>query len=322
MLYKNINNSELKVSSICLGSAFMGSSTIPKKESHGLLDLFEAEGGNFIDTAHIYSDWLPGEKSISEKTIGEWLKIKKNRHNMIIGTKGAHPDFGAMNVSRLSKKEVLSDLEGSLQALKTDYIDIYWLHRDDENRPVEEIIDYLNEFVKSGKILNFGCSNWKAYRMKEALDYAAKKKINGFVANQNMWSYAELNVENLEDKTLVVMDKEAREIHNTYSLAAIPYSSQANGFFTKLSQNRLSDAVKKLYFNNENLDGYERVKKVAKEKGMTISDVVLTYLTSQPFVTVPVVGCRNEEQLKDSLKASDLKFNREILEYLEYRENK
>jgi aryl-alcohol dehydrogenase-like predicted oxidoreductase len=306
----------LKVSSISLGSALFGK-TISKKEAFELMDIFQEQGGNFIDTAHIYSDWLPGDKSISEKTIGQWLKEKNNRNKLVIGTKGAHPDFSNMYVSRLSKAAVASDLEGSLRALQTDYIDLYWLHRDDEKRPVAEILEYLNEFVKAGKILSFGCSNWKAGRIAEALEYAEKNGMKAFVGNQNMWSYAEPNLDNFPDKTLVAMNEETRKLHLTTGLAAIPFSSQANGFFSKLEENNMSEQVGKLYYNEENAARFERAKKVSKNLGINISDVVLGYLISQPFVTIPVVGCRTKLQLEDSLKASDLNFDKATLQYLE-----
>ena len=316
MIYKKISNVNLQVSTISLGSAFFGS-TINKKEAFGLMDTFEDQGGNFLDTAHIYADWLPIEKSISEKTIGEWMKLKKNRNRLVIGTKGAHPDFSHMEIPRLSKENVTSDLEGSLRALQTDYIDLYWLHRDDENRPVAQILEYLNEHVKSGKILSFGCSNWKAHRIVEALEYADKNGLKSFVANQNMWSYAEPNVENFKDKTLVVMKEDAKEMHLSSGMAAIPFSSQANGFFSKLQVNNLSEQIKDLYYNEENVARFKRAKKVADTLGVNINDVALSYLISQPFVTIPVVGCRTKEQLYDSLKASDLSLSKATLNYLE-----
>ena len=316
MQYKKISNTDLLVSSISLGSALFGS-TIDKKDAFELMDIFLTQGGNFLDTAHIYADWLPVEKSISEKTIGEWMKLRKNRGNLIIGTKGAHPSFSHMKIPRLSKEEVTSDVEGSLNALKTDYIDLYWLHRDDENRPVGEILEYLNELVKSGKILSFGCSNWKANRIVEALEYANENGIKSFVGNQNMWSYATPNVENIQDETLVVMDEETKAMHLKYGMAAIPFSSQANGFFTKLNLNNLTEQDKKLYYNNENIARFKRAKKVAETFRVNISEVVLGYLISQPFVTIPVVGCRTKKQLEDSLKASDLKFSKATMNYLE-----
>lgn len=316
MKYKKIINTELNISSISLGSALFGSS-ISKKDSFELMDVFENKGGNFIDTAHIYADWLVPDKSMSEKTIGEWMKLKKNRNSIVIGTKGAHPDFDHMEVSRLSKEEIISDIEGSLKALQTDYIDLYWLHRDDENRSVEEILYCLNEQVKIGKILNFGCSNWKGYRIKEALEYAKKNGLKSFVANQNMWSFACPNVKSIKDKTLVIMDEQTKEIHLKSGMACIPFSSQAKGFFSKLEANNLSSQLVELYYNEENLNRFKRAKEVAKNLGISISDVSIGYLLAQPFVTIPVVGCRTKAQLEDSLKSSELEFNKSILDYLE-----
>lgn len=318
MKYKYIPETELQSSAICLGGAPLGSS-IDQGLSFKLMDLFHDAGGNFIDTANVYADWLPVEKSISEKTIGKWLKERGNRNKILIGTKGGHPDLASMHISRLSRDEVIHDLEESLKSLQTDYIDIYWLHRDDEKRPVADILEYLNELVQTGKIRYFGCSNWKLPRIREAVQYAAERKMKCFVGNQSMWSFAVPNTEAIEDKTLVVMDQETIEFHKETKMAAIPYSSQANGFFTKLDNANklpLSDGFVKKYYNSTNIERFERIKKLAAYMSLSIGEVVLGYLTSQPFVTIPVVGCRTAGQLSESLKAGDLAFDSNILDYL------
>ena len=132
-----------------------------------------------------------------------------------------------------------------------------------------------------------------------------------------MWSYVAPNVINIQDETLVVMDEETKAMHLKYGVAAIPFSSQANGFFTKFNLNNLTEQDEKMYYNNENIARFKRAKKVAEIFGVNISEVVLGYLISQPFVTIPVVGCRTKKHLEDSLKASDLKFSKSTMNYLE-----
>ena len=169
MEYKILNNTDLKVSSASLGTDVYGT-VLNKAQSYELLDTYTDLGGNIIDTALVYANWIPGEKSLSEKLIGSWMEERKNRHEIIISTKGAHPEI--MTISRLSREEILGDIDKSLKHLKTDYIDIYWLHRDDKNLPVGPIMETLGEIVKSGKARYIGMSNWTYRRIDEANKYA------------------------------------------------------------------------------------------------------------------------------------------------------
>ena len=172
MRYRNIPGTDLYPSSICLGTGLMGS-TIDREHSFQLLDTLVEMGGNFIDTAHVYGDWVPGGKSLSEKTIGIWAKERGIRNRVMIGTKGAHPALSSMSIPRLSHREIVNDLDESLEYLQTEYVDLYWLHRDDPNRPVADILETLNEQVAAGKIRYFGCSNWRVQRIREAMQYAS-----------------------------------------------------------------------------------------------------------------------------------------------------
>jgi aryl-alcohol dehydrogenase-like predicted oxidoreductase len=319
MIYRNMPKTDLQVSSICMG----GVTVIDEHDKDycfNLLDKYIELGGNFIDTANIYGKWLSQKKNTSELNIGAWIKERKNRHKLIIGTKGGHPHIETMSIGRLSKEEVANDLEESLKALGTDYVDLYWLHRDDENLAVPYIIEYLNKFIEEGKIRYFGLSNWKANRITEALDYAKQRRISGPIANQMMWSLATINKDNLSDKTLVCMDDETFNLHKDCNITAIPYSSQANGFFDKLKQQGSeikNEKVKEIYFNEENLNRCERVSKLASELNRSITEISLGYLISQPFTTVPIIGSRTLEQLESSLKAGDLNLNEEMIRFLE-----
>ncbi|MCW1306193.1 MAG: aldo/keto reductase [Candidatus Parvarchaeota archaeon] len=319
MRYETILGTDLKPSVICLGTSSLGSS-IEENASFSLLDEFVNLGGNFIDTAHVYANWLPIEKSISEKTIGKWLKQRNIRNKIILCTKGAHPKLSTMHIPRLSRDEIVKDLDESLQYLQTDHIDLYWLHRDDVNRPVGDILEILNEQVKAGKIRYFGCSNWNPSRIKETLEYSAKYNLKSFVANQMMWSFAIANEESIEDKTMVLMNEDGFKLHSDTKLTAIPYSSQARGFFSKAyiyGLDYIPGELRDIYFSKENIERFERLKKLSKELFKNVGQLSMAYLTSQKnFLTMPIIGSHTKEQLADSMAADDVVLNQEEIDFL------
>ena len=152
------------------------------------------------------------------------------------------------------------------------------------------------------------------------MDYAAKHEIMGFVANQPMWSFAVPNEAGIIDKTTVMMGEEGLKLHKETTLAAIPFSSQANGFYAKLDNQQyknLDEGIKRVYYNKENLDRYSRAKKLTTELSKSLTEITLGYLISQSFTTIPIVGCHSVEQLQDTMKAGDISFNEDIVNYLE-----
>jgi aryl-alcohol dehydrogenase-like predicted oxidoreductase len=321
MEYKGIPGTNLQVAEICLGTGGLGGD-IDRESSFRLLDRYVELGGNFLDSAKVYADWLPGERSSSEKTIGRWLAERHNRGRIILGTKGAHPDLATMHIQRLSRQEIVSDLEASLAHLGVEAIDLYWLHRDDSSRPVAEILETLNDQVKAGKIRYFGASNWGTARLEAAQDYAAAHGLQGFSASQVMWNYGVPDPAAIPDKTIVVMNPEMRAYHARTGLAAIPYTSQANGFFNKMAKGGpegLKVGMRQVYHLPENARRFERLQILSRETGQSVTQVVLGYLLSQPFTTVPIVGCHNLAQMDDSLSAAGVRFSPLQLAFLEGR---
>lgn len=319
MNYRNIGETDLYSSVICFGGA-----TVVSEEDRGscyqLLDTYVQLGGNFIDTANFYGRWLPRGENTSEQNIGNWMSERGNRRELILATKGGHPDISSMESPRLLKEEVEKDLEDSLQSLQTSYVDLYFLHRDDESLSVPYILEYLNALVDKGKIRYFGCSNWRAERIIEAKEYTESQGLQGFTANQMMWSLAEPNPEAIKDPLLAVMDEATKRLHLETDLAATPYSSLANGFFEKVNKEgpEISNSkVREIYFNDQNLEKYKRVLKLANELSVSITEIALSYLISQPFQTFPVIGSRTVQQLEDSMKAGDLILSREQIAFLE-----
>jgi len=305
---------------ICLGTGDFGAQ-LSQETAFRLLDIYTEQGGNFLDTAKVYADWIPGnERSSSEKIIGRWMKARNNRARLLVATKGAHPDLASMHLPRLSAAEIESDLHASLEHLQTDVIDLYWLHRDDPKRPVEDILDTLERARQAGKIRAYGCSNWRVERVQAANTYAAAHGLPGFVATQVLWNLAVVDPAAIGDPTIVVMDRSLWEYQRQSGLAAIPFSATANGLFNKLAgsaQRDLNSLHTKMYAAPENLHRFERAQQLAQEKGLSITQVVLGYLLAQPFPTYPIIGPKNTAHCLDSLAAATVRLSAEEVHFLE-----
>ncbi len=293
MKIKKLGNTELYCSEIILGSDYYGEATSRESASE-FMDYYFDIGGNTIDTARLYT----GGKS--EEVIGEYLAQHKIRDKVIISSKCAHPPIGKMEQSRLSKEEIESDIDKSLKALKTDYIDFLWLHRDDRNLPVAPIVEALNEQVRKGKIRYFGTSNWCGERIAEANKYAEEHGLMGMAASQIQWSYA-VPARNY-DPTLVTMDKTEFDFYAKTKIPVFAFSAQAKGFFEKYDKGELSFKAKDRFLCDENIERYKLVKKISEETGYSISSIVLSYLTlNTAFDTFPIINCSKLSQLKDSI---------------------
>ena len=318
MRYTSIPATTLQPSVICLGTADLGGK-IDRETSFRMLDAYLEQGGNLIDSASVYANWLPGERNSSEKTIGRWLAARGNRDRVMVATKGAHPELATMQISRMRRADIVADLDNSLANLQTDHIDLYWLHRDAPSHTVDEIIDTLNEQVQAGKIRAFGCSNWQPPRIQAAQNYAAQQGLHGFAANQPLWNIGVIDYAAIGDPTQTLMDDAMWQFHKTSGLAAIPYSSQANGLFNKLAlgqKDRIRPNTQRMYQSPENQQRLQRIQQLSTETGLSITQIVLGYLTSQPFPTIPIVGCQNLDQLQDSLTAGDVQLSPAQVKFL------
>ena len=311
---KTLPNTDLTVSAICLGTSDLGT-VVPEAGAFALLDAFVDGGGNFLDTAAVYANWIPGERSVSEKTLGRWLKARGNRDKIVVATKGGHPDLATMHISRMLPQEIVSDVNDSLRNLQVETVDLYYVHRDDPTRPVGEVVETLNDQVRAGKLRYLGCSNWHAPRIRAANAYAADHGLAGFVTDQMLWNLAVVDFDALADKTVAMMDANLWQFHADTGLAAVPYSSQAGGLFHKMA--RGLQAGRGMYRSPENVERFVRIQRLSQETGLSITQIVLGYLTSQPFVTVPIVGCKTLAHLEDSLTALAVQLAPEQLQYLD-----
>jgi len=309
----------LTVSPLCLGGVPFGN-TITEAETFTLLDRFVALGGNFIDTARIYSDWVPGELRRSERILGDWMHARGHRDRLVVATKGAHPFIGSLTTPRTSAAEIRDDLEGSLVKLRTDAVDLYWLHRDDATRSVEHFIDLLNSFQRAGKIRAFGCSNWSVARLQAANAYAQQSGQQGFVASQPLWCLGSIGARPPTDPGLVRFDRPAYDFHLATGLAVIPYMSQAKGFYTKLAlppDQQPANLASNENYTPPNLAAAAIAGRIARQRGVNLSAIVLAYLWSRPFPVVPIIGPRTIAQLEDSAAALPVRLTPEELAALE-----
>lgn len=303
-----LKNTDLTVSNLCYGTNQLGTA-YDQAASNALLDQFASYGGNFIDTARSYGDWIPtAPKGASERAIGAWLK-GQNRDNFVIATKGAMVDMRVGDWrNRVTADDIASDLGESLDHLGVKTIDLYWLHADNPQAPVGPIIDALIGHQKAGKIRYFGASNWGPARIQEAQAYAKSKGHQGFVAVQPFWGLAVPNPEGAAAAGYGAYYEDGfQAVHG--DLPMIPYSGQSRGFFSKLAEGKVGDDLKAMYDNPGNTARLKVVQDVAKKHNASINEVVLAYLTNQPNQTIPIIGAFRKEQLAETVKAAALKLS-------------
>ena len=310
---KYAENFGFKSAKVLLGTGGFGTGT-SQSESFELMDKYVYLGGNHFDTARIYG------MGKSEEVIGEWLK-NKNRSEYVVSTKGAHPELETMHVSRLSEAEVRSDLEASLKALQTDYVDIYWLHRDDEKIPAGQIVEMLNQFVKEGKVRKIGCSNWTVKRIEEANSYAAAHSLQGFVASQIRFSPAFTVESYIGDDTLVEMNAVEYDYYLRSGMPVVAYEALAKGFFSKYLSTAGRDSIRKdileRYDSEENREKVKIMAEICKKYGISpASAVCAAHISNKAVHTFPIIGSRTVEQLVDALSGADTEFTEEEVRLL------
>jgi Predicted oxidoreductases (related to aryl-alcohol dehydrogenases) len=335
MRYTKIKDAAANVSKIAFGGAAVYS--FGNYDYYvSAFDQYAADGGNLIDTGLCYGGWTPDVPaaievkvpenltgswsehgySPSELMIGQWLK-SQNRKDIVISTKGAHPAFGSMTKSRVRPEFIARDIECSLRNLDVDYIDVYFLHRDDYDMtyPVSKIIDELNRHVDKGEIMALGASNWTGARIEAANDYAEKHGLRGFSVNQILFSLAEISKEQIGDPTLVCMNEAEYDCAKKLGLTVMAYTSQARGFFSKYAHD-IAAAGKSNFATPENIKRLERVAEMSKAKNLTPAEISVAYLTSLDVDTIPIVGFSSLAQLAESTAAGDITLSAAEVAYL------
>jgi aryl-alcohol dehydrogenase (NADP+) len=278
--------------------------------SFDVMDAYVEGGGNFIDTADVYSVWAPGNKGgESETIIGEWVAARHNRGSVVIATKvSQHPDFPG-----LSANNIVAAANASLQRLQTDYIDVYYAHADNPGVPLEETVLAFADLVKQGTIRSIGISNFAADRIAEWLELAAKAGVPLPVVLQPHYNL--LVRSEFENKTLPI----ALEHH----LAVTPYSGLAGGFLTGKYRSAADaagvargDAVGD-YLNEKGFAVAREVESVAAEVGVAAATVALAWLRLQPAVVAPIASGSKVDQVAPLIASATLSLTSDQLSRLD-----
>lgn len=303
-----IPNTDLSIYPIGFGTVDAGG-LWSDEHAHMLMDAYVENGGNLIDTARVYT------QGKSEGVVGDWMAKRGNRKELVVITKGGHPPMSDLTQSRMKKADMQSDLETSLRELKTDYIDMYFYHRDDLSQPVGDLIEVMEDFVKQGKIRYYGCSNWTTERMKQADEYAKAHSCRSFMANQMLYNIAAKDMKPFPDKTMVAMDSAMLAYHkqNPANLV-MPYFGVCSGFFHIAAEKGLAAVENSPYYTPANLELVKKVEALRKKYNASISQIVLGFFFQQDFMAVPLYGSKDREQLLDAMGTLDIKFNKKDFE--------
>lgn len=272
--------------------------TADKETSFALLDAFVAAGGRAIDTADVYSNWAPGNAGgESETIIGEWLKARGGREKLVIGTKV----FMLPARAGLSAANIAAAVEDSLRRLQTDYIDIYYAHRDDETVPQEEYLAAFDALVRAGKVRALGASGFQPARLRSAALVAEREGLTSFAIAQDLWNLVERGIE--QEKLLVLEDLEIVEL---------PYYALASGFLTgkyrpgiEVDSARAGKAA--AYLDRPDAPALlAALDEIAAAHRVSVSAVSLAWLRAQPVVGAPIASARTPEQLPALLESITL----------------
>ena len=305
-----LGNSGLTVVPLTLGGNVFGW-TIDKQKSFEILSAFVDRGFNFIDTADVYSRWIPGNHGGESETIlGEWFKHSGSRDKVILATK-VGMDLGD-GKQGLRKQRILQAAEASLKRLQTDHIDLYQSHKDDESTPLNETLEAYQQLIKDGKVRAIGASNYKGARLTEALETANKLGLPHYTALQ-----PDYNLYDRQD-----YETDLAPVAEKYGLGVIPYFSLAAGFLTGKYKSK-ADAEGKArggkvanYFTARGEKILKALADVEQQTGAKQASIALAWLLAQPTITAPIASATSVDQLSSLFAAVNLKLSPDQLKTL------
>eukprot|EP01118_Nematostelium_gracile_P004511 TRINITY_DN1528_c0_g1_i12.p1 TRINITY_DN1528_c0_g1~~TRINITY_DN1528_c0_g1_i12.p1 ORF type:complete len:317 (+),score=62.44 TRINITY_DN1528_c0_g1_i12:236-1186(+) len=311
---RKLGNTDLHVAPIAFGGNVFGW-TIDEQTSFGILDRFVDAGFNLIDTANVYSRWKQGNQGgESETIIGNWLKSRQNRDQVIIATKvGA--DMG--NGKDISKANILKEVDNSLRRLQTDYIDLYFSHYDDEQTPATETLEAYDELIKAGKVRWIGASNFSAARLKESLEVSKNAGLPKYEVFQ-----PEYNLYNREQ-----YETAYEPIIKEYQLGVTNYYALASGFLSgkyrseaDLNKSQRGGGIKS-FLNERGFKILDALDQVAERQGTQPASVAIAWLIARPSVTAPIASVTSTDQLKDLEHAAKIQLSADDIQLLDTASN-
>lgn len=299
MAKRHLGRSDITTEPLILGANVFGW-TADEATSFTILDAFLAEGFNTIDTADVYSLWVPGNDSDSEKIIGRWLKARGNRSQIILATKVGN-DLGE-GKSGLSAAWIVRAVEDSLRRLQTDYIDLYQSHVPDPKTPEEETLSAYDRLVKAGKVRVIGASNYDAGLLSHALDLSETKGLPRYETLQN-----EFNLYKRDTFEGPVQDLVVRE-----GLGAITYYGLASGFLTgkyrgqaDLSQSQRGEDVAQ-YLDDKGMKILAAMDQVSAETGSALAEIAIAWIIAQPGIAAPIASATSVRQVESLARGARL----------------
>jgi len=310
MKKRKLGNSGLEVAPLALGGNVFGW-TADEPTSFRLLDAFTAAGGNLIDTADIYSAWVPGHKGgESETVLGKWLKRGGNRKKVVVATK-VGMEMGP-DKKGLSKAYILRAAEDSLRRLQTDYIDLYQAHADDPETPLEETLEAFAQLTREGKVRAIGASNYGAARLSQALQVSRQ---HGYPAYQSLQP-----LYNLYDRS--EYEAELEPLCREKGLGVIPYFPLASGFLTgkyrseKDLEGRARGDIVKKYLDDRGFRILDALDRVARQYHSAPATVALAWLIARPGITAPIASATSLDQLNELMKSLELELDPSAIDLL------
>jgi len=290
-------NTNLEVHPLCLGGNVFGFSA-DVANSEVVLDYYFDHGGNFVDTADMYSQWAPGHVGgESETVIGNWMKKRGNRTKMIIATKVSKLDTRP----GLKPANIAAACDDSLRRLQTDYIDLYYAHQDDPDTPIEETLGAFDSLVKAGKVRYIAASNFTPERLQESLNISKAQGLVSYVASQDQYNLMDREYE----KTLMPTLK-------ANGLSQIPFYGLARGFLTGkyrpgvTVESVRATGVGNSYANERGWRMLEKLDQIARDKNTSVAAVALAWLRAQPTVATPIASATKLEQIKEIMPVIEL----------------
>ncbi len=314
MHYRRLGQTSLELSVLGLGSMQFGW-TADEQTAYAIMDAYVAAGGNWIDTADVYSNWAEANPGgVSEQIIGRWMQQRGNRANLIIATKGRARMWLGPDGEGLSRAHLTRAVDDSLRRLQTDYIDLYQTHWYDADTPIEETLDCLNELVRAGKIRYIGCSNTPAWRLMQALWTSDRLELARYDSLQPHYNLVHRHE----------FEAELQEVCREYTLGVLPYSPLAGGFLTGTYRRDASpparDRAARIWQRYANERGWrilDALAEVAHTQNAAMAQVALAWLLTRPAVTAPIVGANSVAQLQATLSAVDIHLDETALSILD-----
>lgn len=296
-----------RLSSLGMGTARFG--TLADEDlSYALMDRFFAGGGTLLDTARNYYEWVENGRGKSEACVGKWMEARKNREEIVLSTKGGVRNEGRTWFYDLSYPALSQEIMESMEALRTEYLDIYLLHRDEPERPVEEIVETMQRVREKGRVRVLGVANWRTERIKVANRYANAHGMEPFRFIQTWWSLAEYTDAMWNDATTTHMTEELYAYMRENDFVGMAYTSQCKGYFqeaARLGVDAVSDALRARIETKANRAKAQYIQRFSEREGISPTAFVTGYITSNPLPGVALFSTMNMAHLEELLSSSD-----------------